>query len=73
MDMNLEKLKKVFDKKILDEIFENRPNKDQWENCLLELIIERNKILSGEHDKKLIDEIDKVIEGIQEYLSVATK
>ena len=54
-------------------MFENRPNKDQWENCLVELIIERNQILSREHDKKLIEEIDKVIESIQLYLSVASK
>ena len=66
-------IEKKLDKKTLNEMFENRPNKDKWENCLLELIIERNQILSREHDKKLIDEIDKVIESIQLYLSVASK
>lgn len=66
--MDIEKIKKI-----VDEIFENRPNKDVFEKCLLDLITEKNKILSNEHDKNLINEIDKVIESIEIYLSIASK
>lgn len=66
--MDIEKIKKI-----VDEIFENRPNKDVFEKCLLDLITEKNKILSNEHDKNLIHEIDKVIESIEIYLSISSK
>jgi len=66
--MDIEKIKKIF-----NEIFENRPNKDVFEKCLLDLITEKNKILSNENDKNLINEIDKVIESIEIYLSIASK
>ncbi len=58
----------------LNDFFENIPKKDVFEKCLIELIIEKNKTLSNEdYDKNLIDKIDKIIESIQIYLSVATK
>jgi hypothetical protein len=60
-------------KKIVDEIFENRPNKDVFEKCLLDLITEKNKILLNEDDKNLINEIDKLIKSIEIYLSIASK
>jgi len=60
-------------KKQLDEIFENRPNKDVFEKVLMDLITEKTKIIPNEENKKLIDEIDKVMESIQIYVSVASK
>ncbi len=71
----IKSLKELLNEKTLDEMFENRPTKDKWEKCLLDLILEKNKILSseGEHDKKMIEEIDKAIESIQQYLLLATR
>ena len=60
-------------KKIVDVIFEKRPTKDVFETCLVDVITERNRILSDEHDKKLIEELDKVIQSIQKYLSIISK
>ena len=60
--------------KIINDFFEKRPTKDVYENCLIQLIAEKNNILSnGEYDKNLIDKIDKVIESIYIYLSIASK
>jgi hypothetical protein len=61
-------------KKIINDFFEKKPTKDVYEKCLLELITEKYKIISSEeYDKDLIDKIDKVIESIQIYLTVASK
>jgi hypothetical protein len=59
---------------IINDFFEKRPNKDIYEKCLIELMTEKNNIISNkEYDKNLIDKIDKVIESINVYLSVASK
>jgi hypothetical protein len=51
--------------------------KSVFEKCMIDVICEKNKILENkmvsEKDKKLIEEYDKVVLRIQEYLSVATK
>ena len=61
-------------KELIDEIFKNRPTKDVYEKGLLDLIAEKHNIISNkEYDKNLIDKIDKVIESIYIYLSVASK
>jgi len=66
MEENLESL--------INSFFENRPAKNIYKKCLIELISERNSIISiKEYDKILIDKIDKVIESIQVYLSIASK
>ena len=67
--LGLEKLKIL-----ITDFFDKRPTKDIYEKCLIELIAEKNNIISNEeYDKNLIDKIDKVIESIQAYLSVASK
>ena len=67
--MDIEKLKSF-----MNEFFEKRPTKDVYEKCLIELITEKQNIISNEeYDKNLIDKIDKVIESIYIYLSVASK
>ena len=67
--MDIEKLKSF-----INEFFEKRPTKDVYEKCLIELITEKQNIISNEeYDKNLIDKIDKVIESIYIYLSVASK
>jgi hypothetical protein len=59
---------------IINDFFKKRPTKDVYEKCLLELIVLKNNIISNEeYDKIFIDKIDKVIESIQIYLSVASK
>jgi len=60
-------------KKHIDEIFEKRPTKDVFEKVLMDLITEKTKIIPNEENKKLIDEIDKIMESIQIYVSVASK
>jgi hypothetical protein len=51
-----------------------KPTKDIYEKCLIELITEKHNLMSKEHhDQNLIDKIDKVIESIQQYLSIASK
>jgi hypothetical protein len=61
-------------KEVINEFIEKKPTKDVYEKCLLELISEKSNIMSKEdYDKNLIDKIDKVIESIQIYLSVASK
>ena len=61
-------------KLLINDFFEKRPTKDIYQKCLLELIFEKNNImLNEEYNKNLIDKIDKVIESIQIYLSVASK
>ncbi len=67
--MDTEKLKAQF-----NDFFEKRPTKDVFEKCLLEFIIEKNNIMSNaNYDKILVDKIDKAIESIQIYLTVATR
>ena len=67
--MDIEKLKSF-----INEFFEKRPTKDVYEKCLIELITEKQNIISNEeYDKNLIDKIDKVIESIYIYLTVASK
>ena len=67
--MDIEKAKEV-----INEFIEKRPTKDIYEKCLLDLITEKHNIMSKEdYDKNLIDKIDKVIESIQIYLTVASK
>ena len=59
---------------IINDFFEKRPTKDIYEKCLIELMTEKNNIISNkEYDKNLIDKIDKVIESINVYLSVASR
>lgn len=61
-------------KLLMNDFFEKRPAKDVYEKCLVELINEKNNIISNEeYDKNLIDKIDKVIESILVYLSIASK
>jgi hypothetical protein len=61
-------------KSLMDDFFEKRPTKDVYEKCLIELITEKQNIISNEeYDKSLIDKIDKVIESIYIYLNVASK
>ena len=61
-------------KSIINDFFEKRPTKDVYEKCLLELVILKNNIIQNEeYDKIFIDKIDKVIESIQIYLSVASR
>ena len=58
----------------INEFFEKRPTKDIYEKYLVELMTEKHNILSNkEYDKNLIDKLDKVIESIQIYLSIASK
>jgi hypothetical protein len=58
----------------INDFFEKRPTKDIYEKCLLELLIEKHNIMANEdYDKILIDKIDKVMESIHTYLSVASK
>jgi hypothetical protein len=60
--------------KTFDDDFEKRPTKDIYEKCLLELYTEKHNIILNEnYDKKLINKIDKVLESIHIYLSVASK
>ena len=55
--------------KLVKNFIEKRPTKDVYEKCLIELLIEKNAIMSTEdYDKNLIEKIDKVIESIQIYL-----
>jgi hypothetical protein len=69
LDMDLEKAK-IF----ITDFFDKRPTKDVYKKCLIELIAEKNNIISNEeYDKNLIDKIDKVIESIYIYLTVASK
>jgi hypothetical protein len=59
---------------IINDFFEKKPTKDIYEKCLIELITEKHNIMTNEeYDKNLIDKIDKVIESIQLYLSIARK
>ncbi len=61
-------------KKLINEFIENRPTKEIYEKCLMELIMEKKNIMSNEnYEKDLIEKIDKVIESIQIYLSIASK
>lgn len=56
------------------DCFENRPSKDVFEKCLLDLVIEKAKIMATpDYNKILIEKIDKVIESIEIYLSVASR
>jgi hypothetical protein len=57
-----------------NDLFEKRPVKDVYEKCLMELITEKHNIISNkDYDKNLINKIDKVINSIHIYLSVASK
>lgn len=59
---------------IINDFFEKRPTKDIYEKCLIELMTEKNNIISNkEYDKNLIDKIDKVIESINIYLNFASR
>lgn len=59
---------------MMKEFFEKRPTKDVYEKCLLELLTEKLTIVSNEeYDKNLIEQLDKVIESIYLYLTVASK
>ena len=61
-------------KMLISDFFTKRPTKDIYEKCLIELITEKYSIIaSKEYDENLINKIDKVIESIQAYLSVASK
>jgi hypothetical protein len=60
-------------KKLIDEIFENRPTKYVYEKCLTDLMTEKNKIIPNEENKKRINDYEKLIESIQIYLSIASK
>lgn len=70
--MDIEKSKSLIND--INDFFEKRPTKDVYEKCLIELITEKNHIISNEeYDKNLIDKIDKVIESIYIYLNVSSK
>lgn len=58
-------------KQLLPEIINNKPSRDVCQKCILELILEIEK-LSNEEDKREIELINKVIESIQIYLDVAS-
>ena len=59
---------------LINDFFEKKPTKDIYEKCLIDLITEKHNIMTNEeYDKNLIDKIDKVIESIQLYLSIARK
>lgn len=59
---------------IINDFFEKMPTKDIYEKCLIELMTEKNNIISNkEYNKNLIDKIDKVIESINVYLSFASR
>jgi hypothetical protein len=61
-------------KTLINDFFSKNPSKDVYEKCLIELITEKNNIILNEkYDKDLIDKIDKVIESIKVYLSIASK
>ena len=60
-------------KVLIDEIFEKRPTKDVFEKCLVELVNEKNKIILSEDNKNLMDQLDKLIESIQIYLSIYSR
>jgi len=61
-------------KLLINDFFEKRPTKDIYEKCLIELVTEKHNIITNEeYDKNLIDKIDKIIESIYIYLSVASK
>ena len=65
--------KDVFQQCLLD-LMVKRPTKDVFQQCLLDLTIEKNRIVGDKiEDKKLLDEIDKVMESIQLYLRVTSK
>jgi hypothetical protein len=67
--MDLEKTKQL-----VKDFFEKRPSKDVYEKCLFELITEKNNIMANkDYDTILIDKIDKIIESIQLYVSIASK
>lgn len=66
--MNNEKIQKI-----IYDLLEYRPSKEVFEKCLLDVISEKNKIIKDENSKNLIQELDKLIDSIQIYLSVATK
>lgn len=61
--------------KIIFDLLEYRPSKEVFEKCLLDIISEKNKIIKDddENSKNLIDELDKLINSIQIYLSFASK
>jgi hypothetical protein len=60
--------------KIIFDLLEYRPSKEVFEKSLLDIISEKNKIIKDvENSKKLMVELDKLIESIQIYLSVASK
>lgn len=61
--------------KIIFDLLEYRPSKEVFEKCLLDVISEKNKIIKDddENSKKLMVKLDKLIECIQIYLSVASK
>ena len=59
---------------LINQFFENKPKKEIFQKTLLELITEKHNIMSNkDYDKELIDKIDKVIDSIQIYLTVASK
>ena len=47
-----------------------KPNKEIFEKCLADLITEKNKIILEEHDKELIEYINRIIESILIYLNI---
>ena len=49
------------------------PTKDLFEKCLLEIVTEKNRIISNHDNKNLIDQVDKLIESIQIYLIISSK
>jgi len=58
----------------INDFLENRPTKDIYAKCVIKLITEKHNIISNkDYDQNLIDKIDKVIESIQIYLSIASK
>jgi hypothetical protein len=67
--MDIEKVKLLF-----NDFFENRPSKEVYEKCLMDIIVEKQNIISKEqYDKNLIDQLDKVIDSIEQYLTISSK
>ena len=64
-------------KNLILDFLKNKPTKDLYEKCLLQLINEKITILSNDENEEkniiLIQHIDKIIESILSYLDVASR
>ena len=64
-------------KNLILDFLKNKPTKDLYEKCLVQLINEKITILSNDENEEkniiLIQHIDKIIESILSYLDVASR